>query len=58
MIQPVMCNFYRSIARKIRRREDRGQVEKQAESGKLSLADLNNLAGKGREISTGVLVLI
>ena len=33
-------------------------VEKQAEAGKLSLADLNALADKGGEISKGVLALI
>jgi hypothetical protein len=38
--------------------ETAAEVEKQAESGKLSLADLNNLANKGKEISTGVLTLI
>ena len=38
--------------------ETAAEVEKQAESGKLSLADLNNLANKGKEISTGVLSLI
>src|SRR3954447_14083052 len=34
------------------------EVEKQVEAGKLSLADLDSLAGKGREISTGVLALV
>ena len=34
------------------------EVERQAEAGKLSLADLNNLAGKGKEIATGVLALV
>lgn len=34
------------------------QVEKQADAGKLTLADLNALADKGGEISTGVVVLI
>jgi hypothetical protein len=38
--------------------ETAAEVERQAESGKLSLADLNNLAGKGKEISTGVLALV
>jgi PglZ domain len=38
--------------------ETAAEVEKQVESGKLSLADLDNLAGKGKEISTGVLPLI
>jgi hypothetical protein len=34
------------------------QVEKQVETGKLSLADLNALADKGKDISTAVLSLI
>ena len=34
------------------------EIEKQVESGKLTLADLNALADKGRDISTGVLTLI
>ena len=34
------------------------EIEKQVESGKLSLDDLNALADKGRDISTGVLSLI
>ena len=38
--------------------ETAGQVEKQAEAGKLTLADLNALADKGGEISKGVVVLI
>ena len=38
--------------------ETAAEVEKQVESGKLSLADLDKLAGKGKEISTGVLTLI
>lgn len=35
-----------------------GEIEKQVESGKLSLANLNALAEKGKDISTGVLSLI
>jgi hypothetical protein len=38
--------------------ETAAQVEKQAEAGKLTLAELNALADKGGEISKGVLVLI
>src|SRR3954454_2598078 len=38
--------------------ETAAEVEKQVEAGKLSLADLDSLAGKGREISTGVLALV
>jgi hypothetical protein len=33
-------------------------IEKQIDSGKLSLADLDSLADKGKDISTGVLALI
>ncbi len=35
-----------------------GEIEKQVETGKLSLADLNALADKGKDISTGILSLI
>ncbi|MGA2256671.1 MAG: PglZ domain-containing protein [Thermoguttaceae bacterium] len=35
-----------------------GEIEKQVETGKLSLADLNALAEKGKDISAGVLSLI
>ena len=38
--------------------ETGSDIEKQAETGKLSLADLNALAEKGIDISTGVLSLI
>ena len=38
--------------------ETAAHVEKQAEAGKLTLADLNALADKGGEISKGVVVLI
>lgn len=38
--------------------ENAVEVEKQAEAGKLTLADLNALADKGGEISKGVLALI
>jgi hypothetical protein len=38
--------------------ETASEIEKQVESGKLSLADLNTLADKGKDISTGVLSLI
>lgn len=34
------------------------EIEKQVEAGKLSLADLNALADKGKDISTGILSLI
>jgi hypothetical protein len=48
----------RHALRPILGEETAAEVEKQTESGKLSLADLNNLANKGKEISTGVLTLI
>ena len=48
----------RNALRPILGDETAAEVEKQVEAGKLSLADLNNLAGKGKEISTGVLTLI
>src|SRR4029450_12401375 len=38
--------------------ETAAEIAKQGESGKLSLADLNALADKGKDISTGVLSLI
>jgi len=38
--------------------ETAAQIEKQADAGKLTLADLNSLADKGGEISKGVLALI
>ena len=38
--------------------ETAAEIAKQVESGKLSLADLNALADKGKDISTGVLSLI
>jgi hypothetical protein len=34
------------------------EIEKQVETGKLSLADLNALANRGKDISTGVLSLV
>ena len=34
------------------------EIERQVDAGKLSLADLNSLADKGKDISTGVLTLI
>jgi hypothetical protein len=48
----------RQVLRPILGDETAAEVEKQVESGKLSLADLNSLASKGKEISTGVLTLI
>ena len=51
----IIC---RNTLRPILGDETAAEVEKQTESGKLSLADLDNLASKGKEISTGVLALI
>jgi hypothetical protein len=61
--QPPMRNtrlavVARNALRGILGDETAGEVEKQAETGKLTLADLNALANKGSEISKGVLVLI
>lgn len=38
--------------------ETAAEIEKQVDAGKLSLADLNALADKGKDISTGVLSLL
>ena len=38
--------------------ETAAEIEKQVEAGKLSLADLDNLADKGQDIGKGVLSLI
>ena len=38
--------------------ENAAEAEKQAEAGKLTLADLNSLASKGKDLSTGVLTLV
>jgi hypothetical protein len=38
--------------------ENAAEAEKQAEAGKLTLADLNSLADKGKDLSTGVLTLV
>jgi len=48
----------RNALRDIVGNETAAQVEKQTESGKLSLTDLNALADKGGEISKGVVSLI
>ena len=61
--QPPACNTRLSVvgrnALKLILGEDQvGEIERQIESGKLSLADLNSLAEKGKDISTGVLTLI
>src|SRR5262245_14598513 len=61
--QPPACNTRLSVvarnALKLILGEDQvGEIERQVDSGKLSLADLNSLAEQGVEISTGVLKLI
>jgi hypothetical protein len=50
----VACNALKSILGD----ETAAEIEKQVDAGKLSLADLNALADKGKDISTGVLSLI
>lgn len=61
--QPPACNTRLSVvgrnALKLILGEDQvAEIERQVESGKLSLADLNSLADQGIDISTGVLKLI
>src|SRR5207253_8552206 len=61
--QPPACNTRLSVvarnALKVILGEDQVvEIERQVEAGKLSLADLNSLAEKGKDISTGVLTLI
>jgi hypothetical protein len=61
--QPPACNTRLSVvarnALKLILGEDQvGEIERQVEGGKLSLADLDSLADKGKDISTGVLALI
>lgn len=48
----------RNVLKSVLGDETAAHVEKQAEAGKLTLADLNSLADKGGEISKGVLALI
>ncbi|MCI0625481.1 MAG: hypothetical protein L0387_28190 [Acidobacteria bacterium] len=47
----------RNALRPVLGEETAQEVEKQVESGKLTLADLDNLAGKSKEIATGLLTL-
>lgn len=61
--QPPACNTRLSVvarnALKPLLAEDQLlEIERQVEAGKLSLADLNSLAEKGKDISTGLLTLI
>src|SRR5262249_36611308 len=60
--QPPACNTRLSVVarnalRPILGDDQVGEIERQVEAGKLSLADLNSLAEQGIEISTGLLKL-
>ena len=61
--QPPSCNTRLSVVARNALKPILGEdqvieIEKQVESGKLSLTDLNALADKGKDISTGILALI
>jgi PglZ domain len=61
--QPPACNTRLSVVARnalkpILGEDQVAEIERQAEAGVLSLADLNSLAGRGQDISTGVLTLI
>lgn len=61
--QPPTCNTRLSVVgrnalRPILGDDQIAEIERQVESGKLSLADLDSLADKGKDISTGLLTLI
>jgi hypothetical protein len=61
--QPPACNTRMSVVARnalkpILGEDQVGEIERQVEAGKLSLADLNSLAEQGIDISTGVLKLI
>jgi hypothetical protein len=61
--QPPACNtrlsvIARNSLKAILGEDQVADIERQVESGKLSLADLNSLAEQGIDISTGVLKLI
>jgi len=61
--QPPACNTRLSVVgrnalKPILGEDQVAEIERQVESGKLSLADLNSLADKGKDISTGVVTLI
>ena len=61
--QPPACNTRLSVVARnslkpILGEDQVAEIERQVEAGKLSLADLNSLADKGKDISTGVLALI
>jgi hypothetical protein len=61
--QPPACNTRLSVVARnalkpILGEDQVGEIERQVEAGKLSLDDLNSLAEKGKDMSTGVLTLI
>ena len=61
--QPPACNTRLSVVARnalkpILGEDQVAEIERQAEAGVLSLADLNSLARRGKDISTGVLTLI
>ncbi|MBS1828811.1 MAG: PglZ domain-containing protein [Acidobacteria bacterium] len=61
--QPPVCNTRLSVVgrnalRPILGDDQVAEIERQVEAGKLSLADLDSLAEKGKDISTGLLMLI
>src|SRR6266404_2053043 len=61
--QPPACNTRLSVVgrnalKPILGEDQVAEIERQVESGKLSLDDLNALADKGKDISTGILSLI
>jgi hypothetical protein len=61
--QPPACNTRLSVVARnalkpILGEDQVGEIERQVEAGKLSLDDLNSLADRGKDISTGVLTLI
>jgi hypothetical protein len=61
--QPPTCNTRLSVVgrnalKPILGEDQVAEIERQVESGKLSLNDLNALADKGKDISTGILTLI
>ena len=61
--QPPACNTRLSVVarnalKSILGEDQVTEIERQVDAGKLSLADLDSLADKGKDISTGVLTLI
>lgn len=61
--QPPACNTRLSVVARnalkpILGEDQVAEIERQVESGKLSLADLDALADKGKDISTGILALV